>query len=190
MEVLSSIYTSINNVATIVVKHVDIKYGWALIVGAGLVGVVVIALLLYFGRSKSVSKKREETYREILMEDDDDLSWSEPEKSVPVFDNEILNKLKNSEFVSPHFQVDIIGRNRHGIAAFGYEWGENRGYSLYWTDSIDDDFFKVEGVCERLDDGKTTVATSEDGKYNFRYLKQSITLNNEPAEMILTLIIK
>lgn len=187
MEVLSFLYTSMNGAASVVVKHVDIKYGWAALGCVGVASIIIICLLVYYGRSRHTNKAPDALNgysSEIIMDDTE----TEREDSICSFDDEIIKKLKMDKSVSPHFQADIVGRNRHGVAVFGYEWGE-REYCLYWAEFSGGDFFKVEGVCERMDDGKTTVAISNDGKYNFRYSRGCVSLNNEPAEMILTLVI-
>lgn len=189
METLTFIYTAVGVIFDNVVGKFEIGYRWSYISAATFFGLGIFGFVIYCGKLRFRQKKKE-----IFLEEDlyfekcpSDIEIVEDDCIQP--DNAIFTKVDTIKLTSPTFKPDMIGRNRHGIAVFGYEWGDGGGYSLYWSKSMDSDFFKVEGICERLDDGITTIVSSKDGEHNFRYTRKSLSMNNEHAEIILTLIV-
>lgn len=174
----SYVYYSINTVLS--TTKFNLGYKIIFIGIACGIGTLLLFLIFYF-RNYRYNKKNRPL---LLVEDTIIVDEEHGEDNKYSYFNEISNRINRDNFI-----IDIIARNRHGIAIFGYSWNSDTVYSLYWINSLDGEPFKVEcSMCGRYPfkerEMSISIAESKDGKYKFERRNTGYYINNEVAELI------
>lgn len=88
-----------------------------------------------------------------------------------ITEEEAKLKFRHLKEEYPDFKADIVAYNRHGVGVFGFE--DSKGYVLYWANPSEEKVQPIEcAEAVRYRDGGTSIAKSNDGFVNFRYLAQ------------------
>lgn len=93
---------------------------------------------------------------------------------------EVEQKIKKLEIALPHFVIETILYNRHGVAAFGLDLGKNMSFVI-WANPSEE---RMTHLCvgDRLRrDGSINESTNE---FAFSWKYESAKLNYEPAQVL------
>lgn len=165
-----------------VMRKIDLGYKWICVIIASCIGILILFLIFYF-RNFRLNRKTDPLLTEEDIENFRTATEIVEEEPYSYF-TEIAQKIPTQDFIP-----DIIARNRHGIAIFGYNWSDDNSYSLYWLSSSESTPFKVDcGICGRYPFKERSIslsiAESKDKKYKFEKRSTGYYINEEPAELI------